>query len=725
MPGLILSLHENLEFTILAILYSYFFMSTFFKRFSPVLFFTILACTSKYPGPLSPEEALESFQLHPDFEIEVFAAEPFVKDPVCMEFDADGNVYVVEMYDYPYRPEEGQERGRIIQLIDEDGDGRIDASRVFADKLMEATSILPWDSGLIVTAAPHILYLKDTDGDGKADMKRKLFSGFFAQNSEAQITSLRLGVDNWIYASNNGRSGEVTSSLDPDASAIEMSGADFRFRMDTNVFEQITGSGQFGQDLDEYGNRFYTQNTLHIQQNIMPWKYWHRHEYLPSFRTSENISDHELEMFQLTPPPYWRAERTKRRNEDFQSRNLDRVEYAEDKFTGASGGTIYSGNGFGDEYIGNVFTGDVAGNLVHRDVLTRSSSSPSLIAQRANGEQDREFLASTDPWFRPTNFAQSPDGMLYVLDYYRQHIETPLSIPEDLKEEMDFMYGSEHGRIYRIQPKGAQVSDSKVSLSQASSSDLVKILSHPNGWHRETAQQLILERQDKSIVPELRALVQDSENPQARIRAFYALEGLNALNTDDIQLAMKDSEPGIRKAGVIMAEKENNGMELILPLTEDSDAGVAFQLALSLGNYQGRAVEEALADILVRFGANQWFVWAVLSSETGSSIKYFDLLVSKGYFDNPENGSMDFVEQYGFIVGAKNDPDEIKSFLNFLQQGPFADKADIVDPIIKNLFKGFQRQGSKSDDAKKIIAIAENEQMNPMDKIQSLIAIYE
>ncbi len=700
-------------------------MNTFFKRFSPVLFFTILGCTSKYPGPLSPEDALESFQLHPDFEIEVFAAEPFVKDPVCMEFDADGNVYVVEMYDYPYRPEEGQERGRIVQLIDEDGDGRIDASRVFADKLMEATSILLWDGGLIVTAAPHILYLKDTDGDGKADMKRKLFSGFFAQNSEAQITSLRLGVDNWIYASNNGRSGEVTSSLDPDASAIEMSGADFRFRMDTNVFEQITGSGQFGQDLDEYGNRFYTQNTLHIQQNIMPWKYWHRHDFLPSFRTSENISDHELEMFQLTPPPYWRAERTKRRNEDFQSRNLDRVEYAEDKFTGASGGTIYSGNGFGDEYIGNVFTGDVAGNLVHRDVLSPSPSSPALIAQRAEGEQDREFLASTDPWFRPTNFAQGPDGMLYVLDYYRQHIETPLSIPEDLKEEMDFMYGSEHGRIYRILPKGALVSDSKVSLSKARSTDLVKTLSHPNGWHRETAQRLILERQDKSIVPELRALFHDSENPKARIRAFYALEGLNALKTDDIQLALKDSAPGIRKAGVILAEKETNGKELILQLTEDPDAGVAFQVVLSLGNYQGRVVEEALSDILVRFGANPWFVWAVLSSETGSSKSYFDLLVSKGYFDNPENGSKDFVEHYGFIVGAKNDLDEIKSFLNFLQQGPFADKADIADSIIKNLFKGFQRQDSESEDAKKIIAIAENEQMNPMDKIQSLVAIYE
>ncbi|MEQ9219377.1 MAG: dehydrogenase [Cyclobacteriaceae bacterium] len=700
-------------------------MNILSKHLLSVLLLAAYGCTSKYPGPLSPEESLESFQIHPDFEIQIFAAEPLITDPVCMEFDANGNIYVVEMYDYPYRPEKGKERGRIVQLIDENGDGRIDGSSVFADKLMEATSILPWDGGLLVTAAPNILYLKDTDGDGKADVRKALFSGFFAANSEAQITSLRFGVDNWIYASNNGRAGKVTSSMDADAPPLEMSGADFRFRMDTEEFERVTGSGQFGQDLDENGNRFYTQNTLHIQQNIMPWKYWHRHPNLPSFRASENISDHELEMFQLTPPPYWRAERTKRRNEDFQSRNLDRVEYAEDKFTGASGGTIYAGNGFGDEYGGNVFTGDVAGNLVHRDILTVNTTSPALIAQRADEEQEREFLASTDPWFRPTNFAQGPDGMLYVLDYYRQHIETPLSIPEDLKAEMDFMYGSEHGRIYRIQPKRKENTWTKTSLSQAGSSELVNLLAHPNGWHRSTAQRLILERQDSSIVPQLQALFENSDNPKARIRALYALEGLGSLTTTNIEQALKDVDPNIRKAGLVLAEKEDNGMELILPVAKDSDARVAFQAALSLGNYQGREVQDALADILLRFSNDCWYIWAVLSAETGSSQAFFELLIDKGYLEKQGDGPLEFAKNYAFVAGAKNDAEQVKSLLTAIQQEPFANVTEVTEPILKSLIKGLIRNDEETEMAKKILSISEDERISSMQKIQALLALYQ
>lgn len=699
-------------------------MKILFKHFLWVSIFAACSCTSRYPGPLSPEEALSSFQLHPDFEIQVFAAEPFVKDPVCMEFDADGNIYVVEMPDYPYRPAEGEEKGRIVLLKDEDGDGRIDASVVFADKIMEATSILPYDGGLLVTSAPNILFLKDTDGDGKSDIRKVMFSGFFAANSEAQITSLRFGADNWIYASNNGQSGEVSSSLDPEAPSLAMSRADFRFRMDTGEFEQITGSGQFGQTLDEFGNRFYTQNTLHIQQSIMPWKYWHRHAFMPSFRTSANVSDHELEMFQLTPPPYWRAERTRRRNEDFQARNLDRVEYAEDHFTGASGGTIYVGNGFGAPYEGNVFTGDVAGNLVHRDVLSADSSSPEWIAQRDDQELDQEFLASTDPWFRPTNFAQGPDGQLYLIDYYRQHIETPVSIPDDLKADMDFMNGSEHGRIYRIQPKGTQSTLPKISLSQASSSELVALLAHPNGWHRNTAQRLILERQDQSIAPELRSLLQQSNAPKARIRALYALEGLGSLTSADVQKALIDSEPGIRKEALVLAEKQENGLELALPFAQDSNAQVAFQAALTLGNYQGKKVQEALAEILLRFGNNNWYIWAVLSSDVGSSKEFFDLLVSQGYFNVPDNGAANFMENYAFISGAKNDKDQLKGLLTALQKEPFANNSEVLESTLNDLFKGLERNDLDVAMAEKIKIIKEDQSASSIEKVQSLLSLY-
>src|SRR5690606_37813447 len=249
--------------------------------------------------------------------------------------------------------------------------------------------------------------------------------------------------------------------------ALDMRGADFRFRLDRGAFELESGGAQFGQTMDDWGNRFITQNTLHIRQVVIPWRYLHRNPVTPPGSPLLNISDHDLEMFQLTPPPYWRAERTRRRQKQYEEQGLDRVEYAEDHFTGCSGGTIYDGDAFPPEYYGNVFTGEVAGNLVHRDVLVEASDSPVLVARRAEGETEREFLASTDSWFRPTGFTVGPDGYLYVIDMYRQHIETPLSIPEDLKADMDFLYGSEHGRIYRIVPEGHQNTNPIPKLGEA------------------------------------------------------------------------------------------------------------------------------------------------------------------------------------------------------------------------------------------------------------------
>ena len=199
----------------------------------------------RYAAPLSPEESLKKLNIVNGFSVQLFASEPHVFDPVALEFDEMGNAYVIEMPDYPYEVEPGKGHVRIRILKDTDGDGKIDKSIIFAENVTEATSMLPWKGGLIVTAAPNIIYLKDTNGDGKSDSSEILFSGFFQNNSEAQVTSLKLGVDNWIYANNNGQSGKVTLSKTPGAAALEVRGADFRFRMDRNIFELETGPGQF------------------------------------------------------------------------------------------------------------------------------------------------------------------------------------------------------------------------------------------------------------------------------------------------------------------------------------------------------------------------------------------------------------------------------------------------------------------------------------------------
>ena len=628
-----------------------------------------LSCAEKrYAEPLSPEKALESFHLREGFSIETFAAEPHVFDPVEMVFDEHGNAYVVEMPDYPFKPEPGQEVGRIRLLVDSDGDGNIDKSVIFADKLSEATSILPWKGGLLVAAAPHILLLKDTNNDFRADVKEELFTGFFKDNSEAQITNLRFGVDNWIYASNFGMAGEVRFTRKPDAPPLSMMGADFRFRLDRGEFALASGAAQFGQTRDDWGHRFITQNTLHIRHVVIPWYYLHRHPYLSSTNAVLNISDHDLVMFQLTDPPYWRAERTRRRQKEFDEKKLDRTEYAEDHFSGSSGGTIYAGDAFPNEFYGSVFTGEVMGNLVHRDVLTPLDESPTFVASRDVAEKDREFLASTDPWFRPVNFTVGPDGNLYVVDMYRQHIETPLSIPEDLKADMDFLNGSKLGRIYRIRPENstAQKGDYP-NLRNMETQEYVNLLTHPNQWWRLQAQRLLLERQDTSVVPSLKKLFANHEDPRTRLHAFYALEGLNALDSKLVTQAMMDPHPGVREHGVILSEHYPECLPQLLRMTEDSSVQVAFQACLSLGEFSGKQVMESFARAMAQYGQDPWFQTAVLSSETGSSLDFLELLVTKRLFLQEANPEMvSFPDQFSYVVGARNKKGEVIRLLNLL-----------------------------------------------------------
>lgn len=654
----------------------------------------------RYPDPLSPEKALAAFQLREGFKIELFAAEPHALDPVEMVFDENGNAFVAEMPDYPFMPEEAG-AGRIRLLQDTNGDGVIDNSVIFADSILEVTSMLPWKGGLIATAAPHILYLKDTDGDLKADHKEVLFTGFFENNSEAQITSLRFGIDNWIYAANNGQAGTVTYKRKPEAPALVMAGADFRFRLDKDKFELESGAAQFGQTIDDWGNRFITQNTLHIRQVVMPRRYLTRNGQIPPGNVLTNISDHDLEMFQLTPPPYWRAERTARRQKQYKEQNLDRVEYAEDHFTGSSGGTIYDGDAFPEEYYGNVFTGDVAGNLVHRDIIVPSKDSPALIAQRAPGEESAEFLATTDSWFRPAGFTVGPDGALYVIDMYRQHIETPLSIPEDLKADMDFLAGSDRGRIYRIAPEKFDAArEALPKLGDMSAEELVKLLEHPNRWWRLQAQRLLLERQDASVVTAVNGVFSAHKDPRTRLHALYVLEGLDALTASLVSKALKDEHPGVRKHGLILAERYPELLPQVLEATKDPSVQVVLQATLSAGEFKGPKVAAALASVANAHAADPWLRMAVLSSEAGTSRQLLSALKGMGFFSTTDKERLAFLEDFSFMIGARNRALEINQHLALLRQAKLAKDEQWQVVGVKGLIKGLEKNGQVSPDMK-------------------------
>ncbi|WP_353719287.1 PVC-type heme-binding CxxCH protein [Dyadobacter sp. 676] len=671
----------------------------------------------RYPDALPPAESAKTFQLREEFGIEAFVTEPDVLSPVDLVFDASGNAFVVEMGDYPYDARPGHFKGRIRLLKDTDGDGKIDKSYVFADGLPSATSVLPYRDGLLVCAAPDILLLHDTDGDFKADTREVVFTGFFARNSEAQITSMRYGVDNWIYANNNGQAGMITSPLMPDVPPVNVAGGSFRFRLDKKLFEAESGSGQFGLAMDEWGHRFYTQNTLHIQQTPIAWRYLHRHNYLPSFRSDVNISDHELEMFQKSATPYWRQQRSDRRQAKYDSLKTGFTEYARDHFTGASGGTFYGGNGFPQAFQGNIFTGDVAGNLVHRDIISSSNNSPVFTASRDNGEKDREFLAATDPWFRPANLTSGPDGYLYIVDMYRQHIETPVSIPEDLKKDMDFANGEQYGRIWRIFPKESSKRPVLLpDLRAKTSAELVALLEHPNQWWRLNAQRILVEKhapgaaprfksvekQEESVLPDLIRMTGHAD-PRARIHAIYTLEAIGGLDATIIQRALSDAHAGVREHAVILAEKYPEFLPEIIRLTNDASTQVACQAALSVGQFNSKESLAALAAVAEKRSEDASWRLAVLSSDTGSSPEMMQLLASRRTFFNATTpGKLKLVEDFGYIAGARNARNDITSLLDLLNTSAAFSDPQWTVAALTGLSKGVKKSANKKEAEKAV-----------------------
>lgn len=691
-----------------------------------IVFISSCMHESRYPGPLSPEASIKTFRLDEHFKVEIFAAEPLVIDPVCMQFDEEGNAYVVEMPD-AYKPDSVKGKGRIVMLKDMNSDGRADTTVIFADSLKEASSILPWNGGLLIAAAPNIMYYKDMDGDGRADHREILFNGFFTGNEEAQITNLRYGIDNWIYANNTGQAAEVTFTRKPDAPKLVMRGSDFRFRLDRNQFETATGPGQFGLALDDWGHRFFTTNSIHISQVVIPVRYLARNPYLPSgLRTAvANISDHDRLMYQLSETPYWREERTRRRNKDYQENHLDRVEYARDHFTAASGGTYYGGDAYPQEYYGNIFTGDASGNLVHRDKLLTSDSTPHYIAARAEQEKSKEFLSATDSWFRPVNFSVGPDGNLYVIDMYRQHIETPVSIPDDLEADMDFNAGNAYGRIYRIVPQNNRPGKTvKPQMATAKSEELVQLLTHKNQWWRMQAQRLLLQRQDKAVIPLVKELFNQSNDPRARLHALYVLEGSDALDAAILQSALEDTAAGLREHAIILAEKFPSCRKTVLQLIEDPSVRVAFQATLSAGEFKDPSIPAALAGAITLHGQSAWFRTAVLSSTPGSSVELLKALRSATFYDAAADWKFAFCEALCKVIGARNSRQQVDALLQYMSGADFPDKWEAV--FVSGLASGLQNAEGVNDAIKEKLKAVEGEaHSNVSTALQSLKLLYE
>ena len=630
------------------------------------------SCGSDPPGPLPPGEALESFRIAEGFRIELFAAEPHVVDPVEMAFDESGGVYVAELLDNPHDPPQGQQPlSRIKYLEDTDADGMVDRHTVFAEGLLAVEGIAPWKGGLIATAAPDILFLKDTDGDHRADIRETLFTGFAVPNVETRISNPRLGLDNWFYVVNFGNPGQVRSLRRPDAPAAVIRNREFRFHPLRGLGEPAPGNAQFGHHYNERGHWFVAQNTVHLRHTVFPPGYLPRNPYLVLERPEQDISDHgrpAAAVFPISRPQQWRVDRTDARQQRYAETRPGRTERLEGYFTAASGTTVYVGDAWPAELHGSVFVGEGNGNLVHCDILTPSG--PTYSARR--WPEGADFLASTDNWFRPVNFSNAPDGNLYVIDYYRQYLEHPDFIPDAIKKrlKMNFRAGDTLGRIYRIVSDKPTAAPRMADLGAARNDELLELLGHPNGWHRRTAHRLLVERQDDSVAADLRDLARSARETAARLHALWTLEGLDALDTDLVAEALEDSDEAVRENALRLAERfPGEFSPQVFDAIADESARVAFQAALTAGDFPAsKALFRAYAKGLARFPESPWFHAAVLSAPPAMAAPVLGELVRSEtqFFLTVSRFRTDYLRRAARVIGAGRKASEIEDVLQGL-----------------------------------------------------------
>jgi putative membrane-bound dehydrogenase-like protein len=550
-----------------------------------------------------PIAAPGNYALHPALEISLFAHEPDVVDPVALTFDEEGRVFVVEMRDYPYGIGPEHKPGGTIRLLeDTDGDGKVDRSVVFAEGLSFPTSIAPWAGGVIVTAPPEVIFLKDTDGDGKADVREVLLKGFRLGVTDSNVNGLRWGLDNRLHGVNGGNGGTILSTRRPGPGA-PLRNLDFSFVPATGDFTPtFHTSGGFGLVFDDWGRSFVTYNINHLQQRILPVRALARFPGFPPVEATVSISDHG-DMARIFPV----SEPETRVNHPEQSGHFS-----------SAGGMGYLGlPGYPGDLPGSVFVCDVVGNLVHRDVL--QPDGPIFVARRASAEQAGEFFGSRDAAFRPVGLELGPDGALYLLDMQRDVIEHPDYIPEKVKATLNLRAGEDRGRIYRITPKGGRPA-MRPRLREQTGPGLVGLLAHSNQWWRVTAQRLLVERGDRSVVGLLRDLARGSE-PLGRLHALWTLQGLGALDEAAVERALSDPQPGLRENGLWLADGLLPGSERlrqrVLALAADAQPRVRLAAALTLGQLEPAAARPALQQIFLQDYAALWTRLAVLSSWAG------------------------------------------------------------------------------------------------------------
>jgi len=569
------------------------------------------------PPSLSPEDSLKALHVKPGFKAELVAQEPLVQSPICFEWGADGKFWVVEMGDYPLGVDgKGKPGGTVRFLEDTNHDGLFDKSTVFAEGLNFPTGIIPWGKGVIISAAPDILYAEDTDGDGKADLRKVLFTGFREGNQQHRLNGFDYGLDNWLYGANGDSGGQIRSEL--TGKTVSISGRDFRFRPGDGSFETQSGGAQYGRHRDDWGNWFGNNNSSWVWHYFVPEQYLVRNRNLAVRDTKRTLAN-----YQGSSRVYYLSTLLQRFNDIW---NFGHV-------TSACSPMPYRDDLFGPAFATSIFVCEPVHNLVHREVLEPDGITFS--SHRSGDEETSEFLTSTDNWFRPVMAKTGPDGALYISDMHRFVIEHPEWIPEDVKQHLDLRAGHDKGRIYRVYPEGKQLRQIP-NLNGLDNDGLVASIDSPNGWQRDTVQRLLIERGDKAAKVPLIALFEKSQRPKTRVQILGVLEGLGGTSPEFLLKALRDPHPAVREQAIRACEpclrnetmdgkserthtQSENAvssalLETLLTLVEDPSIRVRYQLAFSLGECSDPRAAMALVKLATRDAAQPYIETAVLSS---------------------------------------------------------------------------------------------------------------
>jgi putative membrane-bound dehydrogenase-like protein len=669
------------------------------------------------PGgpPYSAEQSLALMKLEPGFRAEVVASEPDVQSPVAMDIDEDGRIFVVEMPGYPL---DVSPSGRVKLLEDTDGDGRVDRSTIYADNLRLPSGVMRYDRGILVTSPPDLLYLEDVNGDGKADLRKVVLTGFARTNPQHAVNHPVYGLDNWIYVAHSGASEPViyrdlfgdkgqdlTFPDRPELKGLDARGRGVRLKPDVWKSESLSSRTQFGNAFDVYGRFFAHNNAIHARHEVIAARYLERNPHLLLPSAMADISDHgNADIMPIT-----------------HGARFDLLTEA-GQFTSACGLTVYSGGAFPVGFEGAAFVAEPVHNLVHRDVLSPRGST--FVASR--GRDDMEFLASTDSWFRPVNLYVGPDGALYVIDYYRPFIEHPEWGARDLQENPEVLStGKDRGRIYRIVAANAGSASTppartatRARLGSAPDADLVAALAHPNLWWRRTAQRLIVTGNRRGAVPALERLTAARPSALARLHALWTLEGLGRLEAAHVLQALADPDPGIRENAIVLAERwltQPQVSTALLALAGDPDSRVPFQLLATLGSLDTAASHHAQERLLLAAIEDEWMQAAALSASSDRAAAWFEraLRFDTELTASESPGRARFFERLGGVVAARQKATELERAITVVTDpsAPAGDwwRAALLEGVARGISgaRGDRRRLGESQDTLLTLATAD------------------